>query len=292
MLSFFKSRFNVPLLLLILIALPGCDAVAALVRQSAVPPAEIMETAEAADPDAPAGLVLAQAVETIPHDNQSFTQGFLIHDGTIYESAGRYGISELRQVDLATGEVIRSVPVPEQYFAEGLALVDDRLIQITWREGTALVYDLDTFEQVDSFTYTGEGWGLCYDEVDDQLYMSDGSTNLFTRDPETFEVTGQITVTVDDQEVINLNELECVGDTIYANVWQTDAILEIDKATGHTRNVIYGGQLLTEAERASLEQGGVLNGIAYDADNDVFYLTGKLFPAMWQVEFIPIEQGE
>jgi glutamine cyclotransferase len=273
-----KPHIAVLLLLSGLIALPGCDAVASVVSQFAAPP--------------PAGLQIAQAVETIPHDTQAFTQGFLIHEGTIYESAGRYGLSTLREVDLATGEVIRSVPVPEQYFAEGLALVDDRLIQITWREGTALVYDLDTFEQVGTFSYSGEGWGLCYDEAGDQLYMSDGSTYLYTRDPETFDVTGQISVTVDGQEVLNINELECVGDTIYANVWQTDAILEIDKATGRTRNVIYGGQLLTDEQRASLEQGSVLNGIAYDAENDAFYLTGKLFPAMWQVEFIPVERTE
>jgi glutaminyl-peptide cyclotransferase len=278
MLSFLKVRFTIPLLLLILTALPGCDAIANAVNQIAAPPA--------------AGLQIAQIVETIPHDNQSFTQGFLIHEGTIYESAGRYGESSLREVDLETGEVLRSVPVPAQYFAEGLALVDDRLIQITWREGTALVYDLDTFELIDTYSYTGEGWGLCYNEADNQLYMSDGSAYLFTRDPETFEVTGQIHVTVDGEEVVNINELECVGDRIYANVWQTDAILEIDKATGHTINVIYGGQLLTAEQRASLEAGGVLNGIAYDADNDAFYLTGKLFPAMWQVEFIPVERTE
>ncbi len=275
------------ILMLALVTLTGCDAIIAPVFGNIQ---ATLNPSSSPDPSTRAGLQIAQAVETIPHDNQSFTQGFLIHEGTIYESAGRYGLSDLRQVDLETGDVIRSVPLDAQYFAEGLTLVDDRLIQITWREGTALVYDLETFELIDTYTYSGEGWGLCYDELTDQLYMSDGSTYLYTRDPDTFEVTGQITVTVDGEQISNINELECVGDAIYANVWQTDAILEIDKATGVTRNLIYGGQLLSGEERAALEAGGVLNGIAYDAENDAFYLTGKLYPAMWRVEFIPVER--
>ena len=235
----------------------------------------------------PVQMLTVEVLSERRHDPNAFTQGLFLHDGLFYESTGRYGESTVRAVDPETGEVQRQVEVPEQYFGEGLALVGDRLIQLTWKESTALVYDLETFEQVDAFEYEGEGWGLCYDG--EWLYMTDGTPFIDLRDPETFELVFSGAVTLQGQPVPNLNELECVGDTLYANVWQTDYILQIDKSNGVVTGVIDASGLLTPEERASLESGAVLNGIAYDPENDVFLITGKLWPKMFEVRFVPRE---
>jgi glutaminyl-peptide cyclotransferase len=225
-------------------------------------------------------------------------QGLVLYDGVFYESDGQYGKSNLRKVEPETGDVLQQVDVPAEYFAEGLALVDDRLIQITWKEGKAFVYNRDTFEQTDTFDYTGEGWGLCYDG--EQLYMSDGTDTLTIRDPQTFEKTGELKVmleggplslyTFQGSPLDLLNELECVGDDIYANIWQTDLIVRIDKISGNVTGVIYGGNLLSQEERLTLyTQGGVLNGIAYDPEDETFYITGKLWPKVFKVHFVPAQ---
>lgn len=223
-----------------------------------------------------------EVLTTYPHDVNAFTQGLLLDDGHFYESTGIYGRSTLREVIPETGEVLREVSLPPEYFAEGLTLVDDRLIQITWREGTAFVYDLDTFEQTDTYTYEGEGWGLCYDG--EQIVMSDGSPTLTLRDPETFGVTGTINVTLNGQGVEKLNELECVDGFVYANIWQSDSIVKIDKS-GAVVEEIDASNLLPEDVRARLVQDAVLNGIAYDAEAETFFLTGKLWPTMLEVRF-------
>ncbi|HEX2905209.1 MAG TPA: glutaminyl-peptide cyclotransferase, partial [Phototrophicaceae bacterium] len=140
-------------------------------------------------------LLTAEIIATYPHDTDSYTQGLVLHDGLFYESTGMYGESDLRKVEPETGEVLQQADLTDKYFGEGLVLVDDRLIQITWKEDTAFVYDLETFEPVQEFEYTGEGWGLCYDDT--HLYMSDGSETLAVRDPETLEVTNEIEVTLE-----------------------------------------------------------------------------------------------
>lgn len=228
--------------------------------------------------------LVVRVVAEYPHDTSAFTQGLLLHDDRLYESAGQYGQSSLREVDPQTGAVIRQVDVPASFFAEGLALVDDRLIQLTWQEGTAFVYDIDTFEQVDTFSYPGEGWGLC--ETDDELYMSDGSGTLTVRDPDTFEGRGTIEVKNQGESVDELNELECVGERVYANVRQTDTILEIDPTTGDVVAEIDASGLLDASERDALPAGAVLNGIAA-ADNGRLYLTGKYWPLLFEVELVP-----
>ena len=225
--------------------------------------------------------LVPEVISVRKHDPTAFTQGLLLYNGVFYESTGLNGQSSLRRVDPATGKVQAKVDVPEQYFAEGLALVGDRLIQLTWQEGTAFVYDVDTLEQTSTFSYEGEGWGLCYDGS--QLYMSDGSDTLFLRNPQTFELQGELLVTVGGQGVPLLNELECVGDYIYANVWKTDLILKIEKATGEVEAVINAAGLLTPGEAAEAD---VLNGIAYDEAKDVFYITGKLWPSLFEVKFV------
>lgn len=219
------------------------------------------------------------------HDPSAFTQGLLLHEGKFYESTGLYGESSLREIDFETNDIIRGLVLPEEIFAEGLALVDDRLIQLTWQNQGAIVWDIATFEVVGVFEYEGEGWGLCYDG--ESLWMSDGSSTLFQRDPQTFEIIGEVTVTLDGVAVTNLNELECVDESVYANVWYTDYILRIDKSDGTVNAVINAFNLLTEEERAALTRdGAVLNGIAYDAENDVFWVTGKLWPTLFEVRFV------
>ncbi len=229
-------------------------------------------------------LVL-EVLSVRPHDTNSYTQGLLLYEGLFYESAGLNGESNLRQVDPETGKVLRRVNVPAKYFAEGLALVDNRLIQITWHEKTAFVYDLKTFKQLGTFSYEGEGWGLCYDGQ--SLYMSDGSDIITQRDPKTFAATGQIHVVLNGQPVIQLNELECVGASIYSNVWHTDNIMRIDKATGRVTATIDAAGLLTPSEKEAAGSEGVLNGIAYDPKTTHFLITGKFWPKLFEVRFVP-----
>ncbi len=219
-----------------------------------------------------------------PHDPAAYTQGLLLHNGSLYESAGLYGESTLREVNPETGEVIRSIPIAEEYFAEGLALVDDRLIQLTWKEGTAFVYDLATFEQVGTYTYEGEGWGLCYDGQ--YLYMSNGSAFITLRDPQTFEVIDRGLVTYQGQPVESLNELECVGDYLYANIYTLDYIVQIDKTNGNVVSLINAAGLLDAEQRAALQSGEVLNGIVYLPESETFLLTGKHWPSMFEVRFV------
>lgn len=225
-----------------------------------------------------------QIINTYPHDNQAFTQGLLLYDGKFYESTGQYGLSSLREVDITTGNAIRDVVLDSQYFAEGLALVGDKLIQITWREGKAFVYDRATFNREKTFNYEGEGWGLCYDGTD--LYMSDGSSTLFKRNAETFEVTGQIKVKQNSKDVTMLNELECAQEFVYANIWQTDKIVKINKKTGSVVSEVDASNLLSSEERAGLSRDAVLNGIAYNPEADTFYITGKLWPKLFEVKFV------
>lgn len=215
---------------------------------------------------------------TIPHDTAAFTQGLEFDGGRLFESTGRYGASELREINPATGSVLRRMPLGDAYFGEGLTVVGDSIIVLTWRENTALVYDRDSFRLTGSHSYDGEGWGLCHDGS--RLVMSDGSDVLTFRDPETFAVTGTVAVTLDDEPVSRLNELECRGNRVYANVWLTETIVEINPATG---------KVTAEIDAGGLHEGAggdaVLNGIAWDEANNAFLITGKLWPEMFRVRF-------
>lgn len=223
-----------------------------------------------------------KVLATRPHDPEAYTQGLLWHDGRLFESTGLYGHSSLREVKPETGEVLRSTPLPAKYFGEGLALVDDRLIQITWQEGVAFVYDLAKFDPRGQFSYTGEGWGLTYDGK--RLIMSDGTDRLTFRDPVTFDSLGGVNVSQDGKPVLNVNELEWVDGVLYANVWQTDRILRIDPATGRVTAEIDASGLLSAKEAADAE---VLNGIAWRPGTKTFYITGKRWPKMFEVVFVP-----
>jgi glutamine cyclotransferase len=223
-----------------------------------------------------------EIVRTYPHDPFAFTQGLILDGGKFYESTGLVGRSTLREVELATGRVIRKIDVPPPIFAEGLALVGDRLIQLTWQDGRAFVYDKRTFARRSEFSYRGEGWGLCHDGT--HLIMSDGSANLTVRRPADFGVVRVVPVVMDGQLVTHLNELECVDGAVYANVWMRDLIVRIDPASGQVTHRIDAPALLSPLERRNPDQ--VLNGIAYDASDRTFLITGKLWPKVFRVRFV------
>lgn len=222
-----------------------------------------------------------QIVQTYPHDPNAFTQGLVLAGGRLFESTGLEGRSSVREVDLASGRVLRKLDVPAPVFAEGLALVGTRLFQITWKHETVYTYDRDTFKKGPTFPYTGEGWGLCHDGR--ELVMSDGSARLTFRGPETFRASREVVVRDAGQPVDQLNELECVGPHVYANVWMTDRIVRVDPKTGAVTATIDASNLLAPAERYGTD---VLNGIAHDPSNDTFLITGKLWPKLFRVRFV------
>jgi glutamine cyclotransferase len=223
-----------------------------------------------------------QVLKTYPHDRNAFTQGLLILDGFLYESTGLNGQSSLRKVELETGKVVQSHSVPQQYFAEGLAHHGSDLIQLTWQSQLGFVYDRATFRQKRTFTYQGEGWGIANDGT--RLVMSDGTAAIRFLDPQTLRETGRIQVTDRGRPVIHLNELEMVKGEIYANVWQTDRIARIDPRTGNVVGWINLAGLLSPSEQ---QWGAVLNGIAYDARADRLFVTGKLWPKLFEIRVVP-----
>ncbi|MBZ0287392.1 MAG: glutaminyl-peptide cyclotransferase, partial [Anaerolineae bacterium] len=268
--------------------------------QTATPRPTITAVPAASQTHVPVEFFVADVLNTYPHDTTAFTEGLIFHDGLLYESAGETGESDLREVDLETGEILRRTRLDEQSFAEGLALVDDVLIQLTWMEEIAFVYDLNSFKQIDTFAYSGEGWGLCYDG--DLLWKSDGTATLKAHDSQTFEVVRELPITyqgysldqiaTESGRTMNLvNELECVDGLIYANVWFTDYILRIDPTSGHVTGVIDASKLITDEERAALmavDTDAVLNGIAYNPQTESFFLTGKYWPKLFEVQFKPL----
>lgn len=224
-----------------------------------------------------------EIVRTLPHDRNAYTQGLFVHDGQIYESAGQYGASSLRRGDVESGDILERTDLDDRYFAEGAAILDGRIYQLTWREGTGFIYDAATFERTGRFSYRGEGWGLTSDG--DRLIMSDGSNALRFLDPETLEETGRVDVEYDGRPIHRLNELEFVNGEVFANIHHSDLIVRIDPDTGAVAGVIDARPL-----RAALGRDGwsaeVLNGIAYDADEDRLYLTGKYWPNLFEVKLV------
>ncbi len=237
--------------------------------------------APAAAQSAPVLRSLAVNVHrTLPHDTSAYTQGLLWWDGKLYESTGQYGTSDLRRLDPATGAVEQRVDIEAAYFGEGLARVDDELIMLTWKAQRAFVFGLERFDRRQTFRYRGDGWGLCNDGR--RLIMSNGSNRLTFRDLRTFEPIGDVAVTLRGLPLLQLNELECVGDVVYANVYQTDYLVRIDPSNGRVTHQIDASGLLTPAEA---RRADVLNGIAFDPGTERFYITGKLWPTMYEVTF-------
>ena len=221
-----------------------------------------------------------QVVQMYPHDRTAFTQGLLIHNGEFYESTGLNGRSSLRRVEIATGKVLQSIGLPNEYFGEGLVLFNDQLIQLTWQNRIGFVYDRATFKQLRSFAYPMEGWGITHDGS--QLIISDGTPVLHFYDPVTLTEKRSVTVTFAGVPVPMLNELEYVRGEVYANIWQTNRIARVDPATGQVLGwVDLTGLLNAEDMQQPVD---VLNGIAYDAQADRLFVTGKLWPKIFEIK--------
>jgi glutaminyl-peptide cyclotransferase len=223
-------------------------------------------------------------VHSYPHDAEAFTQGLLYRDGFIYESTGLNGKSTIRKVQLETGKVLQSRDIPPQYFGEGLTDWNDTLVSITWRSQAGFVFDLKTFEPKNEFAYPGEGWGLAQNGK--ELVLSDGSSTLRFLDPKTFLEVRRVKVTADGIAVDQLNELEVVGDEIFANIWQTKTIARIDQKTGKITGWIDLGKLYAEAGKGPMGDN-VLNGIAWDAAKKRLFVTGKLWPRLYEIKLVP-----
>jgi glutamine cyclotransferase len=251
---------------------------------SAVAPAEPLLASPLPTPESsPAVVTYTYAVvNAYPHDPGAFTQGLVYADGVLYESTGLYGRSSLRRVALETGEVLQHHDLPAEYFGEGLTLFDGRLIQLTWQNHIGFVYDAASFALQQTWTYPTEGWGLTHDGA--HLIMSDGSARLRFLDPTTFQVQREVLVTDGGRPVVWLNELEYVNGEVFANVWQTDRIARIDPKTGRVLGWIDLSGLLAPEERRSAD---VLNGVAYDAQNGRLFVTGKLWPKLFEITLAP-----
>lgn len=224
-------------------------------------------------------------VGELEHDPTAFTQGLEMHDGGLYESTGAPGdrASSIRELDRDTGRVLRRKQITEDVFAEGLTFYNDQIYQLTWQDGVAFVRDPDDLSETWRFTYTGEGWGVCYNGS--ALVMSDGTAELHFRDPATFQRIGNpVTVTMRGKELSEINELECVGTSVYANVWQTDIIVKIDLVTGHVTAVADASGIGLPRPN---DPDAVLNGIAWDPATQTFLITGKDWPAIYEVRFEP-----
>ena len=224
-----------------------------------------------------------EIVAVFPHDTAAYTQGLVFLGGALFESTGLYGASSVRRVELATGKVEQEVKLPNSYFGEGLAAVEGRLVQLTWREGLAFVYDAAQLLRTGELRYPGDGWGLCWDG--EHLVMSDGSALLTFREPSTFAEVRKVLVQREGSAVYQLNELECVEGEIWANVYQSEDIVRIDPASGEVTAVVNATGLLTSEERQSAE---VLNGIAWHTERKTFFLTGKFWPKLFEVRFVPV----
>jgi glutamine cyclotransferase len=217
-------------------------------------------------------------VNVYPHDAEAFTQGLLYRDGYLYESTGLKGRSSLRKVEVESGKVVQQQAIDKQYFAEGLTDWRDRLFQLTWETNVGFVYDMRSFGRLDSFKYEGEGWGLTHD--DRRLIMSDGTARLRFLDPETLRETARVTVVDGVQPIQQLNELEFVRGEVFANVWLTDRIARINPDSGR----VTGWVDLTGLMPAGATSGdAVLNGIAYDSARDRLFVTGKLWPRLFEI---------
>jgi glutamine cyclotransferase len=233
------------------------------------------------DPDQPVPVLRPEVLAEVPHDPSAFTQGFEVHEGTLYEGTGLEGRSQLRELDPATGEVRRSVPLPGQLFGEGITVVGDRIWQLTWQDGVALEWDRATLTLRQQLPLDGEGWGLCYDGT--RLVRSDGTDLLRFHDPVTFAETGSVAVTFDGEPVTQINELECVDGQVWANLWTSDTLVRIDPASGRVTALVDAAGLLDPEQRA--DANAVLNGIAALGD-DEYLLTGKLWPVSFRVRFV------
>jgi glutamine cyclotransferase len=246
----------------------------------------VVPAASTASAGPPAPVAGYRVIRAYPHDPNAFTQGLVYEHGFLYEGTGRQGQSSLRKVELETGTVVQSVSLDLRHFGEGIAIVDNRIYQLTWQTRTCFVYNKRTFTVLETFSYDGEGWGLTTDGQ--RLIMSNGTSTLAVRDPQTFAIVREIEVQDHGVAVERLNELEYIDGEVWANVWQTDRIARINPLTGEVTGWIDLTGLLAPADREG-RQVDVLNGIAYDAAAKRIFVTGKLWPKLYQIEIVPSE---
>lgn len=252
-----------------------CGAVLLLVACSPAPQTQ-------AAPIKPPEELHYRVLQKFPHDPTCYTQGLTFDEGRLYESGGQYGRSSLREVELETGKLKRSKVVPADYFAEGMAVVGDKIYQLTYREGLCLVYDKARLEVLKSFRYQGEGWGLTYDGH--HLWMSDGTDEIRVLIPDTFQEISRIRVIDQGKPVKLINELEWVDGMLYANIYLTDRIARIDPATGQVTGWLELGGILDRNQLPKDSQAEVLNGIAYEPNSKRLFVTGKYWPTLFEIE--------
>ncbi len=221
-------------------------------------------------------------VDVYPHDEHAFTQGLAYHDGYLYEGTGIRGRSELRRVELHTGNVLQRVPLSAQHFGEGITICGNRIVQLTLDSGTGFVYERENLRMIDEFTYETDGWGITCDG--EHLVMSDGSDTLYLLNRDRYEMEGYVTINDQGVPVAGLNELEFIGGRIFANVWPTDSIAVIDPSDGRVTAWIDLTGLLDSHVSAS--GSDVLNGIAYDAEHDRLFVTGKFWPLLFEITLL------
>jgi len=228
-----------------------------------------------------------EIVRTLPHNQSSFTQGLEVLDNSIFESSGLYGHSRISEIDSKNGEIIRQTEIDDSYFGEGITVKGQSIIMLTWRAGVALEFDISNLSIIGNYSFEGEGWGVCYDG--EHIVTSNGSSELSFRDPENFGIEFIMMVTWDGEPVSNLNELECVGDKIYANIWMEDTILSISSSSGKV-DFYSSPMAITSTEGDGPEE--VLNGIAFDQNSNSFWITGKNWTQMYLVNFIIPEETQ
>jgi glutaminyl-peptide cyclotransferase len=227
-----------------------------------------------------------KVVKSYAHDRRAFTQGLEFRAGVLYESTGREGMSWIRRWKLETGEVLQQVDLSPQYFGEGITVLNQRITQLTYKTEVGFVYDQTSFKQLRQFNYPGEGWGLTNDGS--RIFMSDGSAQIRVWDPNTLRETGRITVKDGAKDVEALNELEYIRGEIWANIWLTDKIVRFSPKDGRVTGWIDLAGILTPAERAGAD---VLNGIAFDSIGDRIFVTGKLWPKLFEIKLVPKKTG-
>jgi glutamine cyclotransferase len=219
-------------------------------------------------------------IDKYPHDPKAFTQGLVFENGYLYEGTGLYGKSSLRKTVLESGDVVQRFNLSARLFGEGITIVQDTLIQLTWRSHIGFVYERDSFKLIRIFQYPTEGWGITYDGK--QLIMSDGTEHLYFLNPETYEISGKVSVYDDNGLITKLNELEYIKGLIYANVWQSSRIAIIDPLTGQVNGWIDLQELVRSAGGNNTTK--TLNGIAYDQESDRLFITGKMWPDIYEIQ--------
>jgi glutamine cyclotransferase len=233
--------------------------------------------------DEPIEVQQVKVVATYPHDPAAFTQGLVVEGNVVYEGTGHYGQSTLRRVNLETGQVEKSVQLPNQFFGEGITILGDQLYQLTWKEQVCFVYDKQTLQQLGTQRYNEQGWGLANDGQ--YLYLSDGTSTIRVLDPQSFKQLRRIRVKQGRRLIDKLNELEFVNGELYANVWYSDLIARIDPADGRVLGWIDCSQVYPAARRPDREH--VLNGIAFDQESGKLFVTGKNWPQLFEIEVQP-----